>query len=210
MFQLPSGLKIYKSWFKNADSTRGIVGGPHKVFTEIESRYLINTTIFLSDQYKLFKAGYEVNPDASLLHVKVKKDCFNNIMINEENENEMNCVSKTVKPSQNNMFVRNFKMFEEVENAGSEISFRCNNCRNCKACKEHSRVDMMGVKEEVEQDVINKPITVDTDRIITTALLPLMFNLLYKLAHNKNKALHIYNQQVKKLNQKTQDKEDVI
>ena len=42
-------------------------------------------------------------------------------MINEENENEMNCVSKTVKPSQNNMFVRNFKMFEEVENAGSEI-----------------------------------------------------------------------------------------
>ena len=95
VFQLPSGLKIYKSWFKNADSTRGIVGGPHKVFTEIESRYLINTTIFLSDQYKLFKAGYEVNPDASLLHVKVKKDCFNNIMINEENENEMNCVSKT-------------------------------------------------------------------------------------------------------------------
>ena len=101
-------------------------------------------------------------------------------------------------------------MFEEVENAGSEISFRCNNCRNCKTCKEHSRVDMMGVKEEVEQDVINKPITVDTDRIITTALLPLMFNLLYKLANNKNKALHIYNQQVKKLNQKTQDKEDVI
>ena len=34
----------------------------------------MNTTTFLSDQYKLFKAGYQVNPDASLLHVKVKKD----------------------------------------------------------------------------------------------------------------------------------------
>ena len=45
-------------------------------------------------------------------------------------------------------------------------------------------------------------------RRTTTALLPLMFNPLYKLAPNKDKAL--YNQQVKKLNQNSQDKEDVI
>ena len=56
----------------------------------------MNTTTFLSDQYKLFKAVYQVNPDASLLHVKVKKDCFNNIMISEENQNEMS-VSKSVE-----------------------------------------------------------------------------------------------------------------
>ena len=122
----------------------------------------------------------------------------------------MNCVSKNVEPSQSNMLVRNFKMFEEVENAGSEISFRCNNCRNCKACKEHAQADMMSVKEEVEQDVINKSVTVDTDRRITTALLPLMFNPLHKLAPNKDKALRIYNKQVKKLNKNPQDKEDVI
>ena len=66
----------------------------------------------------------------------------------------------------------------------------------------------MSVKEEVEQDVINKSITVDTDR--RTALLPLMFNPLYKLAPNKDKVLHVYNQQVKKLNQNPQDKKDVI
>ena len=46
-------------------------------------------------------------------------------MISEENGSEMNCVSKSAKPSQSNMLVRNFKMFEEVENAGSEISYRC-------------------------------------------------------------------------------------
>ena len=209
MFKLLSGLTIYRSWFKNADVTRGVVGGPHKMFTKIESRYHMNTATFLSDQYKLFKAGYQVNPDASLLHVKVKKDCFNNIMISEENQNEMS-VSKSVEPSQSNILVRNFKMFEEVENAGNEISYRCNNCRNCKACNEHSQADMMSVKEEKEQDVNNKSVTVDTDRRITTALLPLMFNPLRKLAPNKDKALCIYNQQVKKLNQNPQDKEDVI
>ena len=180
------------------------------MFTKIESRYHMNTATPLSDQYKLFKVGYQVNPDASLLHVKVKKDCFNNIMISEENENETNCVGKNVEPSQSNLLVRSFKMFEEVENAGSEIPYRCNNCRNCKACEEHVQADMMSVKEEVEQDVINKSVTVDTDRRVTTALLPLMFNPLYKLAPNKDKALRIYNQQVKKLNQKPQEREDVI
>ena len=89
-------------------------------------------------------------------------------------------------------------MFEEVENAGSEISYRYNNCRNCKTCKEHARADMMSVKEEVEQNVINKSATVDTDRRTTTALLLLMFNPLHKLAPNKDKAFRIYNQQVKK------------
>ena len=67
----------------------------------------------------------------------------------------------------------------------------------------------MSVKEDVEQDVINKSITTDTDGRITTALLPLMFNLLHKLAPNKDKALCIYSQQVKKLNQNPWDK-DVI
>ena len=69
---------------------------------------------------------------------------------------------------------------------------------------------MMSVKEEVEQDFINKSVTVDTDRRITTALLPLRFNWLHKLAPNKDKALRIYNQQVKNLNQNPKDKEDVI
>ena len=59
---------------------------------------------------------------------------------------------------------------------------------------------MMSVKQEVEQDVINKSVTADIDRRITTAWLPLMFNPLHKLVPNKDKALRIYNQQVKKLN----------
>ena len=53
VFQSPSGLTIYRSWFQNADGTRVVVVGPHKVFTEIESRYHMNTATFLSDQYKL-------------------------------------------------------------------------------------------------------------------------------------------------------------
>ena len=41
-------------------------------------------------------------------------------------------------------------------------------------------------------------------------MLSVTFNLLYKLAHKKDKALGVYSQQVKKLNQNPQDKENVI
>ena len=61
-----------------------------------------------------------------------------------------------------------------------------------------------------EQDVINKSMTVDFDRRITTELLPLMFNLLHKLAHNKNNTPRICNQKLNELNQNPQNKEDVI
>ena len=82
VFQLLSGLAIYKSWFKNADGRRGVIGSPHRVFTKIETSHQVNVRSFLTDQYKLFKSGYQVNPDASILHVKFKKDHLNDAGIN--------------------------------------------------------------------------------------------------------------------------------
>ena len=66
---------------KNIDSIRSFASGPYKIFTEIESKYHIKTTTFISDEYKLFKATYQVNLDTSLLHCKVEKDCFNDSKI---------------------------------------------------------------------------------------------------------------------------------
>ena len=41
IFELPTGLTIYESKFKNTDGTRGIVGGPHHVFTEIGKPFMV-------------------------------------------------------------------------------------------------------------------------------------------------------------------------
>ena len=68
----------------------------------------------------------------------------------------------------------------------------------------------MRIKEEVGQDVINKSVSVDIEKRITTAIFPFMFNLLDKLVHSKSKALQVYNQQVKKLDIAPQDKQDLI
>ena len=108
------------------------------------------------------------------------------------------------------LLARKQKMFEDVENTGSEITYRCSIWRNCKVCKEHSTDEIMSVKEEVKQDVINKSAKLDVASQRATASLPLMNNPSIKIAHNKERALKVYNQQIKKLNQNTDDKKDVI
>ena len=42
IYQLPSRLSIYESMFKNSDGTRGVIGGPHEVFTKIEEQFRTN------------------------------------------------------------------------------------------------------------------------------------------------------------------------
>ena len=155
IFQLPSGLTIYKSWFLNADGSRGVAGGPHEVFTKIESKYM-NSTTFFSEQYQLFKTGYQVNPDASLLHIMMNKDYFNNLMVNNDDDNNNKHPEMKEMESNNTLLVRSQKMFDEVENAGSEMTYRCNKCRSCKICKDHDLTEVMSIKEQVEQDVINR------------------------------------------------------
>ena len=110
LLQVPSGLAIYKSWFKNAHGTRGVIGDSHRVFAEIESSYPVNVRNCLSDQYKLFKSGYQVNPDESMLHVKFRKDNLNDAVVNTYQLNNVN-EAKTTQ----SLLVKKQKMFEDVE-----------------------------------------------------------------------------------------------
>ena len=114
MFQLLSGLAIYKSWFKNANGARGVIGGPYRVFTEIKTSHQVILRSFLTDQYKLFKSGYQVNPYASMLHVKFKKDHLNDTVVNAYQFNKAD-EAKTTQI----LLVRKQKMFENVENTYS-------------------------------------------------------------------------------------------
>ena len=41
IFQMPSDPSIYKSFFLDIDRSRGVVSGPHKVFTKTEGEYIL-------------------------------------------------------------------------------------------------------------------------------------------------------------------------
>ena len=173
IYQLPSGLAIFQSQFKDVEGRRGIVGGPHKVFENVHCYHSTKPSIHhnLSNQYDTPLLGF-------------KESFLSNSM----------------------------KTFEEVEVAGSEIMYRCPQCRNCKACKHETTNDIISIKEEVEQSLINASVSIDFDTHTATASLPFIQDPLTRLTNNRDKALKVYQQQVNKLNQSAndRDKQDIL
>ena len=78
------------------------------------------------------------------------------------------------------------KRFMEVENAGTEILYRCIKCRECADCKINEQIEHISIQDEIEQNIINKSIKVDLVKGITTAKLPFMMDPVSKLLPNKS------------------------
>ena len=77
-FQLPSGFTIYKSLFWNPDGSRGVTGGPHQIFNNSGKydQFKVNSQFqFFSNQYRLYRKWYQVNPDVSILDFKDSMFC---------------------------------------------------------------------------------------------------------------------------------------
>ena len=149
--------------------------------------------------------GYQVNPDLSMIGFKDSSHQHDTYLEDEDQQN-----SESFDTCSTAFVIRRLKFFHKVEEAGSEISYRCVNCRSCKACKTHDHDEVMSIKEEVEQDIINKAVKVDIKQRVTTARLPMMQDSIIKLIPNKNKAMKVFIQQRKKLIRNPKDKVDVF
>ena len=205
IFQLPSGLTIYRSCFLNSDgSSDGIIGGPHEIFNQIDNYKFFNQPLsfFVKSQHELFQLGYQVNPDLSLLGFKDQHHQFD-----IEASSDSNQLYDTNNEVNNQMVASSH--FHQAELAGSEINFRCVKCRSCDVCKKHNKNnELISIKEEVEQDLINHSVSLDTENSIV-AKLPFIDDP-SKLAPNRNIALKVYYQQIKRLANHADDKADII
>ena len=188
IFQLPSGLTIYRSQFVNTDGSLGIIGGPHEVFNRIGSAHL--STHFVSSQLRLYQNGYDIDPDIRLLgYLSHVGDVFHSKSLDDAHESAINT-------------------FNEAERAGSEQTFRCVSCRGCTKCKNQPN-EIMSIKEEIEQQIIDDSVTVDIENNQSIATLPLMSDP-SRLSPNRGIALKVYNQQLHRLAKNTNDKDDII
>ena len=135
--------------------------------------------------------GYQINPDKQF-----------DVIYNDVEEDENNSV--ILDEFQQSIFInaKKQRQFEVVENAGSEVNFRCVDCRSCSKCKHGEQIELINISE-VEQSIIEKSVTVDVQKAESIAHLPFIDDLLKKLAPNKAKAM-------KKLNKCKRDKLDVI
>jgi hypothetical protein len=194
-------LTIYESKFINADGGgRGVICGPHPIFTKILEN---SNTCFLTEQYKIYRMGYQVNPDLGHLAVVQSalswKDTIDDESTDEQKQKEHHYTA-----------LRQIQQFEEVEDAGSTIAYRCIDCRGCKSCKNSEQIEVVSIREEIEQELINESVTLNEETQRIEATLPCLENPITKLAPNKEIAYKMYQGRVKILNKSEKDKEDVI
>ena len=72
------------------------------------------------------------------------------------------------------------------------------------------RTELISIKEEVEQELIDQSVQVDLESKVAIACLPSIDNPVVKLAPNKQKATSVYNSQVRKLNKNSKDRDNAI
>ena len=72
--------------------------------------------------------------------------------------------------------------FEKTEKTGTDVFYRCLRCRNCSDCKNNDKIVHISIQEEVEQNLINKSITVNLEKCETIAKLPFIKNPIHRLS----------------------------
>ena len=186
VFQLLSGLTVFRSQFVDSSGCTGVIGGPHALWSEIEKMYgFVYTPVhhsystFISEQLEIYNNGYQLNPDINFF----KPQCH---------------------------ISRKIKVFEASQDAGLDTSYRCVDHRSCKKCKKGPHIQDVSFKEEAEQDLIEKSLFVDLDAKHIVAKLPFIENPLVKLAPNRDKALATYRSQIRKLEKHPDDKVAVL
>ena len=102
------------------------------------------------------------------------------------------------------------RQIQEAESAGSIIEYRCETCRGCQKCKNGEFTEKISLREEFEQDLIQKSITVDLVKKEAVGYLPFTSDPDEKLASNKEVAMKVYRQQTKMLAKKPQLRKAII
>ena len=70
VFEMPCGMRVYRSCFVSVDGTRGVIGGPHSVITELQKQLegsYLTLGSYLSQQLILYRSGIQLDPEAKLI-----------------------------------------------------------------------------------------------------------------------------------------------
>ena len=88
--------------FKNSDGTRGVIGGPHEVFTKIKKirtniSNTFNSKSFLSQQFELYRKGYHIDSDFDSINFKSSKNSDIDLDVSQEQDTFMTIKEQPIK-----------------------------------------------------------------------------------------------------------------
>ena len=245
IMNLPSGIGLYKSAFKDIFGSMYCYGGPHKAFSDINHRFHGNinhvTAYFteMMNQYRyspysqLLSAlkpdiidtghsmchykepclpyNYELSSGNSVYPTPLNATDFKELGQEVEDEREIDildcpgphceCVNAT------NVFkakvpLSRQRSYIDEDDKDCTINFRCDKCMRCK-CASSSKGKMMSLSEAMEQEAIEKSVTVDLDAKRVFVDLPFtkppaeFLSKRHGGDNNYDQALKVYNSQTR-------------
>ena len=208
-----SGLSVADSFFASEDGSTGVINGPHPLFTEMEEEHWRSeghvALSYYTDAVIAYREAYQFSTDTSPFGEE--SDFI--FSANEVCGSQQKCLFDDPKFS----YVckkppKCVKTFDEIDSAGTEVSFRCIDCRGCETCKKSERVDAVSFEEEIHEHIIEKNVDVNLEEGKATALLPFVTDPDVRIdsVAQKKLALKIYESQVKALVNKPEKKKAVI
>ena len=217
VWQSPTGLFISDSPFLSEDGTTGVIGGPHAKFTQVQSEGQsvgTTTTFFSHFAHTIDSIRSAVPSDLGRADIYAGKSDtrYDGSEYSSEDELDGSIQLSQIEPR---VLVarkppKSIRRFEEVESAGTEVLYRCNNCRNCKECKKSLRFDVVTIQEEIEDEILDQCVTVDLEKGEVVTKLPFLVDPDTRLKPNDRMALKVYESQVRTLNKKPDDKASTI
>ena len=129
-------------------------------------------------------------------------------LFNDDDDDDDDCLKTNALVSKRTP--KSVKLFDAIEDAGTEISYRCIDCRNCQNCKKSARIDAISIQEEIEQDIIEKGVSVDLTVAASTSTLPFIMDPDTRLTPNDKMARSIYNGQIRALANNPEDRDVVL
>ena len=209
IIRLKSGLTLYKSPFSSPDGTNGVISGPHPEFSKVARTAQFaggSSPHFFSQTVKNYNDNCNLSQKVPLLGFKLPHG--------ESSPLDGACFPFQRGMGVDSVFVargpKKFKKFEKLEGSGISVSYRCVDCRNCLDCKNGPTTEEISIKDEVEQSLIDKSVTLDVVNKVCNAKLPFVSNPENKIGSTLSTAMKVYKGQIKALSKSLGDKQAVI
>ena len=157
-FELPCGLRIYESLFFNADGSRGVVAGNHRVFTALEKQLggtHLTLQAYCSQMLQAYRNGFNIDIDTPMLGAgrplsDVDVPAANDSIFESNDILSEACTLPPAALKQNGDVTNpssSISEFIQAENAGT-ASLECDHCM---AGEEHAYVGSRAAKLAVKR-----------------------------------------------------------
>ena len=225
VLSLPNGIGLYKSPFMDVFGSVYCFGGPHRTFTDINKKLGGNVNHFYSYFTEVVNQ-YRGSPYAALKSIfdpdlidtghgiyQYKDDTFEDVkkldqvcLENLEPDNTVDCPNPhCVCPPHSVVFKAKIplskqRIYIDEDDKHDLVNFRCEKCLKCK-CASNSTAQMLSITEQIEQEAIEKSVTVDLEEKKVFVDLPFTtapdeyLSKKHGDSNNYNQALKVYKSQ---------------